>query len=243
MQHLSKLTGPDGKARGSEWARNEYARIIATSEAQARQLSKVNPNVKLVTQKQARDYVDRLRQVRNEIIDAYTTISSDGKKIIVPQEIRTDVYPQKVTSSNGSFNGIRSEGRSVYRSISGEDAGFGLSSDIHEMSEQLDDGKVSIGVGKGIIGFFSGEPYAIVPITGGTNIVGKGLSGKLYIVVPEESKPGVNARAGGNQTVLMLHEQKFRNEDEEIPTTSNIEELIRNTDEHFAKDGKLLNGQ
>ena len=243
VQHLSKLTGPDGKARGSEWARNEYARIIATSEAQARQLSKVNPNVKLVTQKQARDYVDRLRQVRNEIIDAYTTISSDGKKIIVPQEIRTDVYPQKVTSSNGSFNGIRSEGRSVYRSISGEDAGFGLSSDIHEMSEQLDDGKVSIGVGKGIIGFFSGEPYAIVPITGGTNIVGKGLSGKLYIVVPEESKPGVNARAGGNQTVLMLHEQKFRNEDEEIPTTSNIEELIRNTDEHFAKDGKLLNGQ
>lgn len=243
VRYLSELTGPDGKARGFEWARNEYSRIIATSEAQARQLSKVNPNVKLVTQKQARDYIDRLRQVRNEIIDAYTTISSDGKKIIVPQEIRTDVQPQKVTSSNGSFNGIRSEGRSVYRPISGEDAGFGLSSDIHEMSEQLDDGKVSIGVGKGIIGFFSGEPYAIVPITGGTNIVGKGLSGKLYIVVPEESKPGVNARAGGNQTVLMLHEQKFRSEDEEIPTTSNIEELIRNTDEHFAKDGKLQDGQ
>jgi hypothetical protein len=135
VQYLSKLTGPDGKARGSEWARNEYARIVATSEAQARQLSKVNPNVKLVTQKQARDYIDRLRQVRNEIINAYTTKSSDGKKIIVPQEIRTDVHPQKVTSSNGSFNGIRSEGRSVYRSISGEDAGFGLSSDIHEMSE------------------------------------------------------------------------------------------------------------
>lgn len=243
VRYLSELTGPDGKARGSEWARNEYSRIIATSEAQARQLSKVNPNVKLVTQKQARDYIDRLRQVRNEIIDAYTTKSSDGKKIIVPQEIRTDVHPQKVTSSNGSFNGIRSEGRSVYRSISGEDAGFGLSSDIHEMSEQLDDGKVSIGVGKGIIGFFSGEPYVIVPITGGTNIGGKGLSGKLYIVVPEESKPGVNARAGGNQTVLMLHEQKFRSEDEEIPTTENIEELIRNTDEHFAKDGKLQDGQ
>lgn len=243
VRHLSELTGPDGKARGSKWARNEYSRIIATSEAQARQLSKVNPNVELVTQKQARDYIDRLRQVRNEIIDAYTTISSDGKKIIVPQEIRTDVYPQKVTSSNGSFNGIRSEGRSVYRSISGEDAGFGLSSDIHEMSEQLENGKVSIGVGKGIIGIFSGERYAIVPITGGTNIVGKGLSGKLYIVVPEESKPGVNARAGGNQTVLMLHEQKFRNEDETIPTTSNIEELVRNTDEHFAKDGKLQNGQ
>lgn len=243
VRYLSELTGPDGKARGSEWAKNEYSRIIATSEAQARQLSKVNPNVELVTQKQARDYIDRLRQVRNEIIDAYTTISSDGKKIIVPQEIRTDVYPQKVTSSNGSFNGIRSEGRSVYRSISGKDAGFGLSSDIHEMSEQLDDGKVSIGVGKGIIGFFSGDPYAIVPITGGTNIVGKGLAGKLYIVVPEESKPGVNARAGGNQTVLMLHEQKFRSEDEAIPTTSNIEELIRNTDEHFAKDGKLQNGQ
>lgn len=243
VQYLSKLTGPDGKAGGFEWARNEYSRIIATSEAQARQLSKVNPNVKLVTQKQARDYIDRLRQVRNEIIDAYTTVSSDGKRIIVPQEIRTDVYPQKVTSSNGSFNGIRSEGRSVYRSISGEDAGFGLSSDIHEMSEQLDDGKVSIGVGKGIIGFFSGEPYAIVPITGGTNIVGKGLAGKLYIVVPEESKPGVNARAGGNQTVLMLHEQKFRSEDESVPTTENIEELIRNTDEHFAKDGKLQDGQ
>ena len=243
VRYLSELTGPNGKARGFEWARNEYSRIIATSEAQARQLSKVNPNVKLVTQKQARDYIDRLRQVRNEIIDAYASISSDGKKIIVPQQVRTDVYPQKVTSSNGSFNGIRSEGRSVYRSISGEDAGFGLSSDIHEMSEQLEDGKVSIGVGKGIIGFFSGGPYAIVPITGGTNIVGKGLSGKLYIVVPEESKPGVNARAGGNQTVLMLHEQKFRSEDESVPTTENIEELIRNTDEHFAKDGKLQDGQ
>lgn len=95
VQYLSKLTGPDGKAGGFEWARNEYSRIIATSEAQARQLSKVNPNVKLVTQKQARDYIDRLRQVRNEIIDAYTTVSSDGKRIIVPQEIRTDVYPQK----------------------------------------------------------------------------------------------------------------------------------------------------
>lgn len=244
VRYLSELTGPDGKAKGFEWARNEYPRIIATSEAQARQLSKVNPNVKLVTQKQARDYIDRLRQVRNEIIDAYTTISSDGKKIIVPQEIRTDVYPQKVTSSNGSFNGIRSEGRSVYRSISGEDAGFGLSSDIHEMSEQLDDGKVSIGVGKGIIGVFSGEkPYTIVPITGGINIVGKGLAGKLYIVVPKESKPGVNARAGGNQTVLMLHEQKFRSEDEERATTDNIEDLIRNTNEHFAADGNLQNGQ
>ena len=160
----------------------------------------------------------------------------------MPEQVRTDVQPQKVTSSNGRFNAVRSEGRSVYRSISGEDAGFGLSSDIHEMSEQLDDGKVSIGVGKGIIGFFSGEPYVIVPITGGTNIEGKGLSGKLYIVVPEESKPGVNARAGGNQTVLMLHEQKFRSEDESIPTTKNIEELIRNTDEHFAKDGKLQDG-
>ena len=243
VKYLSELTGPDGKPRGFEWAKNEYARIVATSEAQARQLAKINPSVKLVTQKQARDYIDRLRKFRNEIINAYISVSSDGKHIIVPQQVRTDVQPQKVTSSNGSFNGIRSEGRPVYRSISGEDAGFGLSSDIHEMSEQLEDGKVSIGVGKGIIGFFSGEPYAIVPITGGTNIVGKGLSGKLYIVVPEESKPGVNARAGGNQTVLMLHEQKFRSEDESVPTTENIEELIRNTDEHFAKDGKLQDGQ
>lgn len=243
VKYLSELTGPDGKARGSEWARNEYARIVATSEAQARQLSKINPNTKLVTQKQARDYVDRLRKLRDEIIYAYASVSADGKQIIVPQQVRTDVYPQKVTSSNGSFNGIRSEGRSVYRPISGENAGFGLSSDIHEMSEQLEDGKVSIGVGKGILGFFSGEPYAIVPITGGVNIVGKGLSGKLYIVVPEESKPGVNARAGGNQTVLMLHEQKFRSEDEQQPTTDNIEDLIRNTNEHFTVDGNLQNGQ
>lgn len=243
VKYLSKLTGPNGKARGFEWARNEYNRIVATAEAQARQLSKINPNTKLVTQKQARDYVDRLRKLRDEIIYAYASVSADGKQIIVPQQVRTDVQPQKVTSSNGRFNGIRSEGRSVYRPISGEDAGFGLSSDIHEMSEQLEDGKVSMGVGKGVIGFFSRDPYTIVPITGGTNIVGKGLAGKLYIVVPEESKPGVNARAGGNQTVLMLHEQKFRNEDEEIPTTSNIEELIRNTDEHFAKNGKLQDGQ
>lgn len=243
VKYLSELTGPDGKSRDFEWAKNEYSRIVATSEAQARQLAKVNPSVKLVTQKQARDYIDRLRKFRNEIINAYTTISSDGKKIIVPQQVKTDIYPQKVTSSNGSFNGIRSKGQAVYRPIDGENAGFGLSSDIHEMSEQLEDGKVSIGVGKGIIGFFSGEPYAIVPITGGTNIVGKGLSGKLYIVVPEKSKPGVNARAGGNQTVLMLHEQKFRSESEEVPTTENIESLIRNTEEHFLKDGNLQNGQ
>lgn len=243
VQHLSNLRGPDGKTRGTEWARNEYSRIVAVSEEQARQLSKIRPDVKLVTKKQARDYIDRLRKLRNEIIDAYTSVSPDGKKIIVPQEVRIDVLPQKVTSSNGKFNAVRQAGRSVYRSISGEDAGFGLSSDIHEMSRQLDDGKVSVGVGKGVIGFFSGEPYAIIPITGGTNIIGKGLAGKLYIVVPEESKPGVNARAGGNQTVLMLHEQKFRNEDEVVPTTENIEELIRNTDEHFTKDGKLQNGQ
>ena len=243
VKYLSELTGPDGKPRGFEWAKNEYSRIIATSEAQARQLAKVNPNVKLVTQKQARDYIDRLRKFRNEIINAYTSVSPDGKYIIVPQQVRTDVQPQKVTSSNGRFNAVRSAGRSVYRPISGEDAGFGLSSDIHEMSEQLEDGKVSMGVGKGILGFFSGEPYAIVPITGGVNIVGKGLSGKLYIVVPEESKPGVNARAGGNQTVLMLHEQKFRSEDEQQATTDNIEDLIRNTNEHFTVDGNLQNDQ
>ena len=57
----------------------------------------------MFTNNEIEDYLQRLRDQRNQIIEAYCTKNEDGTYSI-PDNVREDVLPQNVQLTNGSLN-------------------------------------------------------------------------------------------------------------------------------------------
>ena len=88
------------------------------------------------------------------------------------------------------MNNVVEDGNHIYRSIVGEDAGFGLSSNIDELNQQVESGQIEIGVGTGPLGVVPG-PNQIRSINSSSDsIPGRGRAGKVYITISEENCPG-----------------------------------------------------
>lgn len=176
----------------------------------------VRKGARVLTDAEIEHYIQQLREFRNAIIDAYCDKNEDGTYTI-PEERREDVVPETVIINNGSFNNIKNEvGLSVSRPINGEHAGFGLPSEIDDVSKTIEDGTVVIGVGTGPLGVTPG-PMQIRPINGNEQQMdGVGRAGKLYVRVPAEKQPGSTKTSA----CVQLQEQKLfhnpmpRNEDE-----------------------------
>lgn len=169
-------------------------------------------------------YIQKLREQRLQIIEAYCTKTKDGKYVI-PDVVREDVVPEQVIITNGKLNNQRNDiNQAQTRSIYGEDAGFGLGSLISDISDELITGKVQLGVGTGPLGVSPG-PNRIRPINGAVEeLPGTGKAGKIYIEVPAQNQPGTNKK----QVFAQLSEQKFS--DNLIPDEDTVQE-------HFNTDG------
>ena len=194
---------------------------ILTIRERARMASAIDPGSKIYTDAEIKDYLRRLNEVRQEIIDAYC-IKRDGKYII-PDKVRTDVTPITVTQTAGRFNTQTDESQdSIFRTIVGEEGGFGLGNDTKEISDQIRRGEVKFGVGTGAL---SSKPFAILQV-GALNqselIPGRGLAGKIYVVIPSSMIPGSTQES----RPMMLSEKKMYDEDYEVVDEEIYQEAI-----------------
>lgn len=132
--------------------------------------------------------INKLRQLRKSIIDKYIkTYSPDyfvDKSATLPQVAPKGIIPVNLRQSNGSINSQASEGkRPVYRSLT-EVQEFGLSSDPIQMSNQILNGEVEFGYGKGPFPMDPADRFTIVDFDQVTkaSAQGVGYAGKIYII-------------------------------------------------------------
>lgn len=132
--------------------------------------------------------INKFRQLRKSIIDKYIkTYSPDyfvDKSATLPQVAPKGIIPVNLRQSNGSINSQASEGkRPVYRSLT-EVQEFGLSSDPIQMSNQILNGEVEFGYGKGPFPMDPADRFTIVNFDQVTkaSAQGVGYAGKIYII-------------------------------------------------------------
>lgn len=132
--------------------------------------------------------INKLRQLRKSIIDKYIkTYSPDyfvDKSATLLQVAPKGIIPVNLRQSNGSINSQASEGkRPVYRSLT-EVQEFGLSSDPIQMSNQILNGEVEFGYGKGPFPMDPADRFTIVNFDQVTkaSAQGVGYAGKIYII-------------------------------------------------------------
>jgi len=86
--------------------------------------------------------IEELKKRRLEIIEAYCD-KVDGKYVI-PSEIKETVTPNNPRISNGSINTYNRDksGMPVFKSLIGDDRGFGILNTTDEIEEQLKNGDI-----------------------------------------------------------------------------------------------------
>lgn len=177
--------------------------------------------------------INELRENRNKIIDAYCEKDESGN-LIIPTEISNHVRPEEITTSNGRLIDQRDEsGMPIFRNLDGDENGFGLSSDIEKLTEQIeseeDDAQFGIGTGA-----FGNQPYSIIPANDESttdSYAGKGLAGKIYYILSNKLMPGSNKR--GHRVPIQLHEQTFR---EQVDANGNRRRIVKPEDIHMVLD-------
>lgn len=154
-----------------------------------------------LTNNQIIQQIQKLRDNRNAIIEAYCTFK-DGKYII-PQTIRTDVKPQEASISNGKIQTRQKlEDNLVdFRPLTEKDLNLGIPSDPEELTMQLENGAITLGYGTGVMAD-EGNRFLIRNLynPSGDTIDGKGYSGKLYFTITGPS---------GYVVPIMLREERF----------------------------------
>lgn len=145
--------------------------------------------------------INKLRQLRKSIIDKYIkTYSPDyfvDKSATLPQVAPKGIIPVNLRQSNGSINSQASEGkRPVYRSLT-EVQEFGLSSDPIQMSNQILNGEVEFGYGKGPFPMDPADRFTIVNFDQVTkaSAQGVGYAGKIYIIPKVDNTPSQRSSA------------------------------------------------
>lgn len=154
-----------------------------------------------LTNNQIAQQIQKLRDNRNAIIEAYCTFK-DGKYII-PQTIRTDVKPQEASISNGKIQTRPKleDGLVDFRPLTEKDLNLGIPSDPEELTMKLENGAITLGYGTGVMAD-EGNRFLIRNLynPSGDTIDGIGLSGKLYFTVTGPS---------GQVVPIMLREERF----------------------------------
>lgn len=190
-----------------QWAEKFISQYEELQE-RCRLQSAISKNLRVFTNNEIEEYLQRLREQRKQIIEAYCTRNEDGTYNI-PDQVREDVQPQSVQLTNGNLNNQRDDfGTPIQRPIFGELGGFHLGTTISDISDEIESGQIQFGVGTGPFGENPG-PNRIRPINGTSEeIPGTGKAGKLYIKVPDESQPGTAKK----QVYVQLTEQKLSTE-------------------------------
>lgn len=157
-----------------------------------------NGKSRILSEEDIRKNIEELEKRRLEIIDAYCD-KKDGKYII-PTKIRKNVIPNDPRISNGSIVSNKKDETTdlpVFKPITGPEANFGIDSTIDGIQNQLNNGDIVFGFGKGMFGT---PAYGITSFDGNVSYKGKGLAGKIYLIYKTNN---------GDDIPLMLREKKF----------------------------------
>ena len=137
---------------------------------------------KIFSREAAQAEVQKMRDFRNEIIDLYVT-KKDGK-IVVPTKVRTDIVPNSIQQTNGRFDNVKDGENPVFRPIH--------KGSTEEIQEAISSGELEIGYGHGMFAKKS-QRFQISNVFDNKVVFGgKGLSGKLYLMVKSLTKPNTN---------------------------------------------------
>lgn len=184
------------------------SKIISDSWQIARkQITKFGKNP--ISQENIDAQIEELRKNREDVIYAYlnpTVKIERGKETLIfdfPEDVRTDIQPDIVEQSNGKINNTVDEdtGLHIFHNVAGN-------ASIPEITQQIETGTLYFGFGTGA---FSEEKFNIVEMFkpyGQREViknkhgysVGKGLSGKVYMIIKSIT---------GRKVPIQLRESRF----------------------------------
>lgn len=193
---LSNYSDSEIKTKAYGWYQGQSISEKHRIQNDARKYSSNGKSMPLSAEEITKN-IEELKKRRLEIIEAYCD-KVDGKYKI-PDEIKETVTPNNPRISNGSINTYEKDksGMPVFKPLTGDDRGFGILNTTDEIEEQLKNGNIQFGFGKGMFG----EPaYGITSFDGSKQFIGKGFAGKIYLIYKTNN---------GQEIPLMLREQKF----------------------------------
>lgn len=205
-EELSNYTDSEIKTKAYGWYQSQSDSEKRRIQNDARKYSSNGKSMPLSADEITKN-IEELKKRRLEIIEAYCD-KVDGKYVI-PSEIKETVTPNNPRISNGSINTYNRDksGMPVFKSLIGDDRGFGILNTTDEIEEQLKNGDIQFGFGKGMFG----EPtYGITSFDGSKQFIGKGFAGKIYLIYKTNN---------GQEIPLMLREQRFNRNDKNKPIT------------------------
>ena len=205
-EELSNYTDSEIKTKAYGWYQSKSDSEKRRIQNDARKYSSNGKSMPLSADEITKN-IEELKKRRLEIIEAYCD-KVDGKYVI-PSEIKETVTPNNPRISNGSINTYNRDksGMPVFKSLIGDDRGFGILNTTDEIEEQLKNGDIQFGFGKGM---FGDPTYGITSFDGSKQFVGKGFAGKIYLIYKTNN---------GQEIPLMLREQRFNRNDKNKPIT------------------------
>lgn len=205
-EELSNYTDSEIKTKAYGWYQSQSDSEKRRIQNDARKYSSNGKSMPLSADEITKN-IEELKKRRLEIIEAYCD-KVDGKYVI-PSEIKETVTPNNPRISNGSINTYNRDksGMPVFKSLIGDDRGFGILNTTDEIEEQLKNGDIQFGFGKGM---FGDPTYGITSFDGSKQFVGKGFAGKIYLIYKTNN---------GQEIPLMLREQRFNRNDKNKPIT------------------------
>lgn len=191
----------------SEDQYNKRVQDVRSAILQARQMAREELRIKgkkILTYAEIDYMIDKLRNNRNIIIDAY--LSKASRANLQPGEVITSVTPNIAKISNGRFDNItRGVGNNMFvpilRSIARPGNPFGIGTDVAQLSKQIFDGIVRLGYGTGQ--YFTNMPFNIIDIRSDhqeSQYTKGGIAGKIFLSVDT---------VNGTKVPMMLIEQKL----------------------------------
>jgi len=169
-------------------------RIKADARKRAQQ-----PYKSIMTDEQIDDQINKLRELRNKIID--TVLTKNGDQYIFPSTDKAypqTAKPQFATRSNGVINNVKNDaGVPVFRSVA--------EGSIEEVTRKINSGELVFGIGLGYFSKTAPGQFKIRELGDtGIEFEGKGLSGKVYMMVP-----GRDGYGNKKMIPIMLTESRF----------------------------------
>ena len=153
--------------------------------------------------------LNKLRKLRKSIINKFVEKYAPGyfenDNVHLPQTAQKGIVPVNLRQSNGSINSYKQEdGRPIYRPLTDVNT-FGIESDPIAMTNQILNGEIEFGIGKGPFPMAPEDAFKIYHFDNATaaSCQGIGYAGKIYLIPKIENTPSQR-----NSAPIMLAEKR-----------------------------------
>lgn len=153
--------------------------------------------------------LNKLRKLRKSIINKFVEKYAPGyfenDDVHLPQTAQKGIVPVNLRQSNGSINSYKQkDNRPIYRPLTDVDT-FGIESDPIKMTEQILNGEIEFGIGKGPFPMVPEDAFKIYHFDNATaaSCQGIGYAGKIYLIPKIENTPSQR-----NSAPIMLAEKR-----------------------------------